>query len=105
MSTSTTTNNVIKHLTLLGHKAHRNHTTGIKGRTLADTSLGVGDILCCTNQGRWLEIEVKTGNDEQSEKQAKRMLAIRRMGGWYILVKTFDDYLEQAKQNNNWRIK
>ena len=97
--TSQTTKSIIDYLNLQGHYAHRNHTTGIKGRTLAERSKYVGDILCCTKQGKWLEIEIKTDMDKLSEGQVRRKEEILKRKGIYLEIKTFDEFLELYVNN------
>lgn len=100
-TTDATTKNIIDYLNFHGHEAHRNHTTGVAGRKLAKRSCGVGDILCCA-KGKWLEIEVKTGQDKPRPDQLARQARILKAGGEYYFVETFDDFLILAQQRRNW---
>jgi hypothetical protein len=99
--TNATTGAIIVYLMSNGHVPHRHNTTGIfdpttkRWRTIASSSKGVGDILVCLKGGRYLEIEVKTGKDRLSPQQYLRQETLRRAGGFYLVVKSFDDFLTQ----------
>ena len=59
-------------------------TTGTKGS--ADVSAVIG--------GRSVKIEIKYGKDRQSEAQKQYQASVERAGGVYLIVRTFDDFLE-----------
>lgn len=48
--------------------------------------------------GRRLEVEVKYGKDRQSPDQKKFQEEIEAMGGIYIIVRTWDDFITKMKQ-------
>lgn len=59
---------------------------------------GSGDISAIIPPyGRRLEIEIKYGKDRQSDDQKKFQADIESMGGIYIIVKTWDGFIEQIK--------
>jgi hypothetical protein len=99
--TNTTTASIIVYLIANGHVAHRQNTTGVfdpttkRFRRIAASSKGVGDIVCCIRGGLFLEIEIKTGKDRLSPEQYLRQEKLRRAGGFYLVVKSFDDFLTQ----------
>ena len=56
--------------------------------------VGTADISA-TIRGLSVKIEVKIGNDRQSEAQRQYQKQIETAGGVYMVAKTFDDFLEQ----------
>ena len=54
---------------------------------------GSADISA-TVAGRSVKIEVKIGADRQSEKQKEYQRKVEAAGGIYIIVRTFDEFLE-----------
>jgi len=54
---------------------------------------GTADISA-TIRGRSVKIEVKYGNDVQSQAQKEYQAAIERAGGVYIIVRDFDSFVE-----------
>jgi len=59
-------------------------TTGTRGS--ADVSAVIG--------GRSVKIEIKYGKDRQSEAQKQYQASVEKAGGVYLIVRTFDDFLE-----------
>ena len=59
-------------------------TTGTRGS--ADVSAVVF--------GRSVKIEIKFGKDRQSEAQKQYQASVEKAGGIYLIVRTFDDFLE-----------
>jgi len=53
---------------------------------------GTADISA-TIGGRSVKIEVKYGNDRQSDAQKQYQEAIEKAGGIYIIARTFDDFV------------
>ena len=49
-------------------------------------------------RGAHLEIELKRTGDRIRDDQFRHMNDVRRCGGWYILVSSFDDFLEQFEK-------
>lgn len=90
------TNRIINDLIAHGHWAWRNHTTGIRGRSVAKHSRGIGDILAIIC-GVHCEFEIKIGTDEQSQDQIRHMGEVLRCGGKYFVIKTFEEYLKIRK--------
>lgn len=57
---------------------------------------GAGDIkVVLPPNGRSLDIEIKYGRDMQREDQKAFQEEVEAMGGLYIIVKTFDDFIFQ----------
>lgn len=113
-------NCIINFLTYNGHHAVRQHTTGtmIDKREIVTDVLGrkrqIGSIqwgasrdevgradiiakIMVNFKGRLIpvsvEIEVKFGNDYQSERQKDFQQKLENMGGVYTIVKDFDGFL------------
>ena len=102
---------IIDFLQLSGHQAERINTMGrpidnrkqvtdVIGRTKTIGSMkwgkstatkGSADISATIN-GMSVKIEVKYGNDRQSEDQKKYQESIERSGGQYLIAKTFEDF-------------
>ena len=57
---------------------------------------GSGDVLACSPHGRWIEVECKSDQGEQSPEQFQRQVAIEARGGIYVLARSTDD-LEARK--------
>ena len=60
--------------------------------TPGQSTKGTADISA-TIRGRSVKIEVKYGNDRQSDAQKAYQEAIEKAGGTYIIAKTFDDFV------------
>jgi hypothetical protein len=60
--------------------------------TPGQSTKGTADISA-TIRGRSVKIEVKYGNDKQSDHQKAYQEAIEKAGGTYIIAKTFDDFV------------
>lgn len=61
---------------------------------------GIGDITATLPPlGRRLEIEVKHGRDKQSDAQKEFQKEIEAMGGIYMVVKTWDDFIFQIQKH------
>jgi hypothetical protein len=58
---------------------------------------GMADVSAVIN-GRSVSIEVKIGKDKIRESQLRVKAAIEAAGGVYIIVRGFDDFLEQIKE-------
>lgn len=61
---------------------------------------GVADIMIVHN-GKVFNIEVKMGKDKQSKDQIKMQESIEKSGGIYMIVKSYDDFLEKIKKLAN----
>ena len=69
------------------------YTKELKGKwTPGQGTKGTADISA-TIRGRSVKIEVKYGNDRQSDAQKQYQEAIEKAGGTYIIAKTFDDFV------------
>lgn len=103
---------IVDFLNLKGYQAERINSTGrikdnrktsidILGRERTVGSLnwikgtstnGTADISA-TIKGRSVKIEVKIGNDRQSEAQRRYEAQIRKAGGLYFIAKNFTDFV------------
>lgn len=61
---------------------------------------GIGDISACI-RGRCVWIEVKAGNDKQSDDQKVFQFEIERAKGVYLLVKSTDEFITAFKSLQN----
>ena len=105
------TNAIIDWCTLHGHHAERTGNEGryIEGKTVTNVmgqtvhmkgkripssgTKGTSDLKLCV-WGRFIAIEVKVGKDRQSQDQLWYQQKVERAGGWYYIVKTFDEFLK-----------
>lgn len=60
-------------------------------------SRGVSDIITCY-KGIMLCFEIKIGGDVQSEDQKKFEAAVLYQGGFYFIIKNFEDFLYRMTQ-------
>lgn len=58
---------------------------------------GVADIMMI-HEGKVFNIEVKIGKDKQSKDQIKMQESINNAGGIYIIVNSYNNFLEQIKK-------
>ena len=57
---------------------------------------GSGDItVILPPLGRRLDVEVKYGKDRQSDDQKRFQSELEAMGGLYIIVRTWEDFMHQ----------
>lgn len=87
IDTSTTVTNVV------GHTRVFKSGKFIKGTGTNGTADCRAVIM-----GRSVSIEVKIGRDVQSEAQKKYQADVERAGGYYFIVKSFDDFIEKYNQ-------
>ena len=90
---------VVAWLELHGHFAGRVNTTGIYNQKLgkyihSGSRKGMADITAVIN-GLHVSIEVKHNKDRIRPEQMKVKHEIEQSGGVYIIVSTFDDFLQQ----------
>jgi len=71
----------------------RTRTIGSGIWTPGNSTKGTADISA-TIKGRSVKIEIKWGDDRQSQAQREYQNAIEKAMGIYIIVKTFDDFIE-----------
>ena len=70
------------------------HSKQLPGKwTPGQSTKGTADISA-TIKGRSVKIEIKYGKDRQSDVQKEYQAAIERAGGVYIIVRTFDEFVE-----------
>lgn len=94
------TKSIIDFIIFSGGDANRINTQGqqrrIKGRmiwTYGNTRKGTADIHAIF-KGRALRIEIKIGNDKQSEAQIKEAERITKAGGLYFVAKDMPSFLK-----------
>lgn len=58
------------------------------------TTKGISDALMIKD-GQTIHLEIKYGKDRQSEVQKEIQKSIEQAGGTYIIVRTFQDFLDQ----------
>lgn len=96
MNRDTTKQNIVDYLTRNKHVAWIQQTIGWKGRKLPKKSRGIGDIVACIRpRGTHLEVELKREGDEMRPAQYLHGGLIQQAGGWYIVVRDFDDFLDK----------
>ncbi len=90
---------IISFFTVIGGMAERINNMGRqvnrKGSTIwivGTGTNGTSDVAACF-QGLSIKVEVKAGNDRQSEAQKAYQESIERAGGIYILARSFDGFL------------
>lgn len=71
----------------------RKRTIGSAIWTKGTSTKGTADISA-TIKGRSVKIEIKWGKDRQSEAQKEYQQSIEKSLGIYIIVKTFDDFID-----------
>jgi len=71
----------------------RNRTVGSGKWIPGSGTPGTADISS-TIMGRSVKIEIKFGNDKQSPAQKRYQEMIESAGGIYIIVKTFDQFIQ-----------
>jgi hypothetical protein len=109
-SANALTKSVVSFINLSGYQAERINTTGM-WRQGANLKVGEGtrqmpgkwtkgtgtkgsaDISATIN-GRSVKIEIKYGKDRQSEAQTRYQEMIEKAGGTYLIVKSFDDFIQ-----------
>jgi len=93
------TNCICKWLTMCGHFAARVNTTGTYSMKLkryihSGSRNGMADITAVVNC-RHVSIEVKIGKDKLRREQMKVKDEVENAGGFYIVVSSFDNFIEQ----------
>lgn len=86
-------------LVMRGHHANRVNTQGNYSQKLgkfihSGSTRGASDLNCIIN-GLSVQIEIKVGKDKLSEAQIKQRDSVQAAGGIYIVVKNFDDFIDQ----------
>jgi hypothetical protein len=103
---------IIDYLKLSGHQAERVAVTGryIDQSKLYKDTLGFtrrigsgkwikssmqpgSSDISATINGRSVKIEIKIGRDRQSEDQKKYQAGVEKAGGYYLLVRSFEEFL------------
>ncbi len=101
------TNTIIDFIIFSGGDANRINTQGqlrkINGRmkwTHGSTRRGTADLHCIF-QGKAISIEIKIGNDKQSDQQMKEAERIRKAGGLYYVAKNMESFLQWWQEQFN----
>lgn len=94
MNANNLTRQIIKYCNLNGHFAFRASNTPAGTRRSNVQTKGVADILGCTKDGLALAIEVKIGDDKQSEEQKVFEKEYKKRGGVYIVARKLEDITE-----------
>ena len=96
--TSARTTAIINCLRAFGHFAHRQNNHGWqngKGQWINPHGVrGVPDITGCASNGRYLGVEVKTGNDKLSPFQEAYKAEVEKRGGYYLVAGTVDEIVD-----------
>jgi hypothetical protein len=102
---------IISWINLNGYQAERISTTGRyvdnskivtdvlgnrkkigSGKYIKGTGTNGSADISATIKGKSIKIEVKIGNDKQSEAQIKYQEMIEKAGGIYFIAKNFDEF-------------
>lgn len=60
---------------------------------------GSADIIGILNDGRFLAIEIKSGNATQSKEQKNFEAMIKKFGGVYFVVRSAEDALKMLTES------
>jgi len=96
------TNCVCKWLKINNYYGARVNTMGnynpkLKKWVYSGSTRGAADINAIID-GKSIQIEVKAGKDKPRPEQLEVAEKVRSAGGYYIFVKTFDDFLGQIEK-------
>ncbi len=61
------------------------------------TTKGISDALMIKD-GKTIHVEIKYGRDRQSDRQKEIQRSIEAAGGTYIIVRTYEDFLQQISR-------
>ena len=96
--TNETTRQILEWFEVNKHLAWRHNQIRVPGRGFPKRNKGIGDIVAVLRpSGRHIEVEVKTGKDRVRPDQYLRGMEVQRVGGYYLVVKDFQDFLGQMK--------
>jgi V8-like Glu-specific endopeptidase len=109
-SANALTKSVVSFINLSGYQAERINTTGMwrqgaklkvgegtrqmPGKWTKGTGTKGSADISATINGRSVKIEIKYGKDRQSEAQIRYQEMIEKAGGTYLIVKSFDDFIQ-----------
>ena len=90
---------VVNWLIVNNHYGARVNVSGIYDKRLgryrhSGATKGQADINAVIN-GRSIQIEVKHGKDKPRPEQLKTQIQVNAAGGFYLFVRSFDDFLTQ----------
>ena len=71
---------------------------GVEKWVNPSSKIGKSDVFA-TRKGRSVRIEIKIGNDRQSEAQKRYQAETERSGGLYFIAKDFKSFVEWYKMN------
>jgi len=75
----------------------RNRTIGSGKWTKGSGTNGTADISAIF-RGKTFKIEVKIGKDKMSQAQIRYKADVERAGGYYMLAKNFDDFINDFRE-------
>jgi hypothetical protein len=96
---------IIAWMGMHGHFAARINSGAVYDRRLgiyrkgSGATAGMADVNAVMG-GKSVSIEVKIGKDKIRESQIKVKAQIEQAGGVYIIVRSFDDFLQQIEEIN-----
>lgn len=89
-ATNALTQTILEHLNRCGHFVWRQNQVKVRGRRFVGKK-GVPDICGVSRTGRALFVEVKVGDDVQSEAQKLFQSDVTSRGAIYILARSMAD--------------
>jgi len=93
-TTDDITNAILKYLNFHG-AAWRTNMVHVRRRKMPKDQQGIGDIVGSLKPlGRHIEVEVKREGDYLRPSQIRHMERVREAGGIYLVVYSFDDFLQ-----------
>lgn len=95
---------IINYLRTKGWLASKIRTTGRFSNNrmipLPKDELGVADIIACSPDGLYHELEIKNAKGKQSDHQKSREFMVKRIGGRYTILRSLDDAIEYVYKHN-----
>lgn len=91
---------IVQYLNTVGHFAWKNQTGVVRkdGCWIQYGYPGSPDIFCVMKGGKFLGVEVKTGDDVQKEKQKLFEDILVTTGGHYIIARSFDCFMSAYQE-------
>lgn len=69
----------------------------LKGRYIPAAKKGLGDVTAVLKGGKFVSIEIKIGRDRQREDQKTFEKQVTKVGGVYLLVRNWNEFLQGVK--------
>jgi hypothetical protein len=85
---------IVDNQKLIGSQSVYGKTKGTSGKYIKGTGTNGTADISATIKGLSVKIEIKIGADRQSQAQKDYEQAILKAGGIYIIVKTFDEFIQ-----------